>query len=143
VFYYIWTDIVSPNSKTANFNRAVTRVRASPECIDLLGPSIKATGESMWSSYARARQVGPTPMTEVSEDKRTGIRTIRMRFKVIGKKAEGWVTLHMEQKSEDFDFHFVLLALDVPGHNRVYIEGGTSAAAQKGKLGNIFGVNFR
>lgn len=146
VIYFMWSDVFSPNSKTSNFNRAVTRIRAYPACTDLLGPgnTIKATGESMWSSYARARQVGPTPMTSVTQDKRTGIRTLKMIFMVTGKLAEGWVTLHMEQKPEDFDFHYVLLALDVPGHRRVYLEGGESSVAKtKGKLGNIFGVSFR
>jgi hypothetical protein len=63
---------------------------------------------------------------------------------VEGKRSGGWVTIHMEQGPEDYELHYVLLALDVQGHSRVNLEGGPSrVATQKGKLGNIFGVSFR
>jgi import inner membrane translocase subunit TIM21 len=64
-----------------------------------------------------------------------------MRFLVTGKKAEGWVTLHMEKDPDELEFEYVVLALDVAGHQRVYLEGGNGTSRRK-KSGRILGVKL-
>lgn len=143
VGYLLFSDVFSPNSKTSNFNRAVNRIKASARCLVLLGPadSIVAYGESPWSSFARARMAGPAPTSQVTKDEKTGITTLRMRFLMTGKKAEGWVTLQMEKGPEDMEYEYVVLALDVAGHQRVYLEGGSASSRTK-QSGRVLGVKL-
>ncbi|KAF2663217.1 mitochondrial import inner membrane translocase subunit Tim21 [Microthyrium microscopicum] len=144
VAYLLFSDVFSPNSKTSNFNRAVNRVKKSSRCIQLLGPadSIMAYGESPWGSFARARMAGPAPSSKVGKDEKTGVSTLNMRFLVKGSRAEGWVTLQMEKGPEDLEFEYVLLALDVHGHNRVYLEGTNGGLSRKKSQGKILGLKL-
>ena len=71
-------------------------------------------------------------MSQVTKDDKTGIETLNMRFLVQGKKAEGWVSLQMERLPGQLEFDYVLLALDVQGHQRVYLEGGRTSTGKRG-----------
>lgn len=59
VSYFLWTDVFSPDSKTAHFNRAVDKIRADPRCQELLGSSKKITahGDDTFNKWRRARPV--------------------------------------------------------------------------------------
>jgi mitochondrial import inner membrane translocase subunit TIM21 len=134
--------VLSPNSHTAQFNRAVSRVKSSEACTALLGPpkSLVAFGESPWSSFRRARVPGPTPYILETRDPKTGIQEMKMRFLVRGSKDEGWVSLHMRWDKEELEYKYLLLALDVKGQRRVTLEGEQHV---KRPSGNIFGLKWR
>jgi import inner membrane translocase subunit TIM21 len=140
----MFEDVFSPNSKTSYFNRAVTKIKASPECVDVLGPVEKMTfyGESVRSSFRRARINEPTPIARLSKDKTTGIETQKMQFLVKGDKAEGWVTMHLEKTPDEREFRWVLLALDVQGRQRIYIEGRDQVGLRKAST-KLLGINWR
>lgn len=144
VGYLLFTDVFSPNSKTRYFNRSVSCIKASPACIEALGPANKMTfyGESMRSSFRRARVSGPTTVSKASKDERTGVETIKMRFMVKGDKAEGYVTMHLEKQPGDIEFEYVLLALDVQGHQRIVVEGDQHTAEKKSGPTKLFGVSW-
>lgn len=59
VGYFLYTDVFSPDSKTAYFNRAVDRIKHDPECLALLGDSknITAHGEETVNKWRRARPI--------------------------------------------------------------------------------------
>ena len=57
VGYFLFSDVFSPDSKTAYFNRAVDRVRADARCTAVLGPGdqILAHGDETYNKWRRAR----------------------------------------------------------------------------------------
>jgi mitochondrial import inner membrane translocase subunit TIM21 len=57
--YFLFTDVFSPDSKVAHFNRAVDRIKRDQACIDLLGDpkKISAHGEETWNKWRRARPI--------------------------------------------------------------------------------------
>ena len=59
VISLLYTEVLAPTSKTSQFNAAVNKLKASPQCTDLLGPSkkISAFGEPTWNKWARARPI--------------------------------------------------------------------------------------
>lgn len=59
VGYLLYTDVFSPDSKTAYFNRAVNRIKADPDCLALLGDAkhIEAHGEETQNKWRRARPI--------------------------------------------------------------------------------------
>ncbi|KAI5463417.1 TIM21-domain-containing protein [Mariannaea sp. PMI_226] len=79
VGYFLWTDVFSPDSKTANFNRAVNKVKADPRCIELLGDPNKLTahGEETFNKWSRARPLSSTESTD-----NQGSQHLMMRFYV-------------------------------------------------------------
>jgi import inner membrane translocase subunit TIM21 len=99
-------------------------------------------GESVRSSFRRARVHEPTPIASTSKDERTGVETLKMQFLVKGKIAEGWATMHLEKQPDDDEFVWVLLALDVKGHQRIYLEGKNEGGFRKAST-KMFGVNWR
>jgi len=144
VGYLVFSDVLSPNSQTAQFNRAVNRIKASEICTKLLGPAntITAFGDSPWSSYRRARIAGPSPYINVSKDPKTGLEQIKMRFLVRGSKDEGWVTLHMQWNQPELEYEYLLLALDIQGHRRIFLEGGQDLKTGP-SAGNLFGIRWK
>jgi mitochondrial import inner membrane translocase subunit TIM21 len=140
----MFQDVFSPNSKTSYFNRAVSKVKNSDACVAALGPANKMTfyGESVRSSFRRARINEPTPISRSTKDEGTGIEELRMQFLVKGEKAEGWVTMHLEKQPDELEFQWVLLALDIKGHHRIYLEGSDPGVFKKGST-RMFGVKWR
>jgi import inner membrane translocase subunit TIM21 len=67
---------------------------------------------------------------------------MNMRFLVRGSKAEGWVTLQMEKGPDDLEFEYVVLALDVTGHQRVYIQGPSGGLVKKSSPGKLLGIKL-
>lgn len=59
VFYLFWTEIVSPNSRTWQFEKAVDRIKEDSRCTKLLGDrrEIRAFGENTNSRWQRNRPI--------------------------------------------------------------------------------------
>ncbi|KAK2858375.1 hypothetical protein FQN49_004794 [Arthroderma sp. PD_2] len=119
VFTFLYLDVFAPDSKTNQFNRAVSRVKDSEECLELLGDrkKIRAYGETSWNKWTRNR-----PIATTIEKDRKGNEHMRMNFHVSGPLNDGVVLVHLVKLAGQHDFEYHLLALDVKGHRRVYLE---------------------
>ncbi|PYH39261.1 protein tim21 [Aspergillus neoniger CBS 115656] len=139
VFYLLFTEVFSPNSKTWQFEKAVERIKDDARCTDLLGDrrEIKAYGENTWSRWARNRPIA----TSVYQD-RLGREHLKMNFHVEGPLNSGTVFVHMMKPLNEHHWEYQLLALEVPGHSRVVLE----EAREKPGVGQalkIFGIKWR
>jgi import inner membrane translocase subunit TIM21 len=99
-------------------------------------------GESVRSSFRRARMHDPTPVAQVIKDEKTGLETIYMQFLVKGVKAEGWATMQLQKLPQETEFRWVILALDVKGYQRIYLEGGEEPAFKRAST-RMFGIKWR
>jgi mitochondrial import inner membrane translocase subunit TIM21 len=143
--YVLYLEVFSTDSKTAVFNRAADRVRKDPKCIELLAGSeglhtkreIKAYGEPSWSRWARNRTIASRTETD-----RAGVEHLHMHFYVEGPQAKGTVHVEMSREHGQRDFVYQILALDVPGQKRLYLEGGESVLGGARKQGKMFGVRW-
>lgn len=140
----LWLEVFSTDSKTAVFNRAADRVRKDSRCLELLaGPGIhnkreiNAYGEPSWSRWARNRTIA----SRVEKD-RAGIDHLHMHFYVEGPAAKGTVNLHMTRGPGEKEFEYRMLALDVPGKQRLYLENADAAKLDQRKQGRMFGVRW-
>ncbi|KAL3428448.1 mitochondrial import inner membrane translocase subunit Tim [Phlyctema vagabunda] len=140
VAYLLYTEVFSPDSKTAHFNRAADRVKSDERCVQLLGASnkIKAFGEPTSSKWARA---GPIAST-TRKDQR-GVEHLIMHFNVEGPLDQGVVNLHMTKRPSESDFVYKYLYLDVKGQQRIYLENADTAAdgSRKSKT-KFFGIEW-
>ncbi|KAF2161988.1 hypothetical protein M409DRAFT_69486 [Zasmidium cellare ATCC 36951] len=143
VFTVLWLEVFSTDSKTAFFNRAADRVRADPKCRELLAGEgvhskreIKAYGEPSWSRWARNRTIA----SRLEKD-RAGVEHLHMHFYVEGPAAKGTVNLHMSRR-EGEEFEYEMLALDVPGQPRYYLENANSKKLDQRNKGRMFGVRW-
>lgn len=59
VFTLFYLEVLSPNSKTWQFETAVGRIKDDPQCIKLLGDrrEIKAYGEQTSNRWARTKPI--------------------------------------------------------------------------------------
>lgn len=59
VAYFLFTDVIDTESKTAWFNRAVGRIKKDPACLSLLGEAgkIAAHGDETGNKWRRARPI--------------------------------------------------------------------------------------
>jgi len=134
----LFTDVFSPSSKTAFFNRAVTLIRAHPQCVSLLGPGdkISAHGEQSWSRHARNRFLA----SEEDTDK-WGTEHMRFRFYVEGPLGQGVVHCHLVKRPSQGEFEWSELSVDVKGQRRVeVVDGGKKG---DGKVApKIFGARW-
>ena len=140
----LWLEVFSSDSKTAVFNRAADRVRSDATCRELLAGDgihskrdIKAFGEPSWSRWARNRTIA----SRLEKDK-TGTEHLHMHFYVEGPQAKGTVNLHMMKPSGSKDFETYMLALDVPGKQRYYLENKAQEKLDQRKQGRMFGVRW-
>ncbi|KIX96635.1 uncharacterized protein Z520_07901 [Fonsecaea multimorphosa CBS 102226] len=142
IIYLLYTDLFSPTSYTIQFNAAVSRIRASPECRALLGPAsqIKAYGEPTSNKWARAR-----PLAHSTEVDRFGTTHFRMHFNVEGTESGvmGVVTVHMTKPKDGDRLEYELLSLSVKGHETVYLENRDKERGVKAKAAKMFGVQWR
>ncbi|KAH9897213.1 import inner membrane translocase subunit tim-21, mitochondrial [Xylariomycetidae sp. FL2044] len=140
VGYLLYTDVFSPDSKTAHFNRAVDRIKKDPDCLGLLGDSKKITahGEETMNKWRRARPIASTLKTDAQ-----GNQHLRMHFYVEGPLNRGVVNVYLTKPSGHDDFEYQYFVVDIPGHQRIYLE---NADAQKSsgdsKKFKLFGVSW-
>lgn len=137
----MYTEVFSPDSKTAQLGRAFDQVRKDSRCTELLGNSKKITayGEPTWNKWRRARPIA----ANIKTDQR-GVEHLLMHFNVEGPLNKGIVNIHMIKPPADNEFIYKYLALDVPGHQRIYLENADATADSPAKSKTkIFGVNWR
>jgi mitochondrial import inner membrane translocase subunit TIM21 len=144
VFTILYKEVLSPTSKTAQFNYAVSRIKDSPECVALLcgaggkASKIKAYGEgSNWNRWDRNRTIAGT----VTKDKQ-GVENWYIHFNVEGPVGRGVVRIHLVKGPQDGDWTYQVLALDVPGHKRVYLENKQKGFGVDKKGGTMFGIKW-
>lgn len=140
----LYLEVFSTDSKTAIFNRAADRVRGDAKCIALLAgeeghhskKEISAYGEPSWSRWARNRTIA----SRLEKD-RAGVEHLHMHFYVEGPTAKGTVNVHMSRGPKEKEFEYRLLALDVPGKQRLYLENADAKIDQR-RQGKMFGVRW-
>jgi import inner membrane translocase subunit TIM21 len=64
-----------------------------------------------------------------------------MHFNVEGPEAKGVVNVHMVKMQGENEWEYRFLALDVPGHQRIWVENRENAVMDK-KSGKMFGVRW-
>ncbi|KIW59003.1 hypothetical protein PV05_03487 [Exophiala xenobiotica] len=140
ISYLLYQELLAPDSSTVQFNAAVSRIKSSPECRALLGPSsqITAYGEPTSNKWARAR-----PLAHSTETDRFGTTHFRMHFNVSGPDGTGVVTVHMTKPRDGDRLEYQLLSLTVKGHETVYLENKEAERSVKGRVGKMFGVQWR
>ncbi|KAL6710892.1 mitochondrial import inner membrane translocase subunit tim21 [Coniothyrium glycines] len=118
VGYVLFSDVFSPSSKTAHFNRATTMIRADAQCQKLLGPGpqISAHGESSWSRWARNRHI-----SSATETDKWGTEHLRLKFYVEGPLGQGVAHVHLTKRPSQNDYEYETLAVDVKGHQRIHL----------------------
>ena len=121
VGYFLFSDVFSPSSKTAYFNRATSLVRADARCQKLLGPGpeIAAYGEPSWSRWARNRHISSTEETD-----KWGTEHLRFKFYVEGPLGQGVVHVHLTKRPSQTEYEYETLAVDVKGHPRSDLAAG-------------------
>ncbi|KAK0701802.1 TIM21-domain-containing protein [Lasiosphaeria miniovina] len=145
VSYFLYTEVFSPDSKVAYFNRAVDRIKQDRRCLELLGDSKKITafGEETNNKWRRARPIASTS----SKDAR-GNEHLRIQFHVQGPKAAGAVHMHLIKRAGGSEFEYEYFFLDVEGQHRIYLENASAAAKAKAgaeglnKPFRLFGVKW-
>jgi len=135
----MWTEVFSTDSKTSHFNRTVSRIKKDPRCLDVLGDAkkIKAYGEPSWNRWSRNRAIA----SKVEKDG-IGVEHMHMHFNVEGPKGRGTVQLHMVQRPGEREWEYRYLALDVEGHQRIYLENADAGKLDTRKDGKMFGVRW-
>ena len=71
-----------------------------------------------------------------------GVEHLHMHFYVEGAKAKGTVNVHMARQPGEKDFEYRMLALDVPGRQRYYLESAEAKQLDQRKQGKMFGVSW-
>ncbi|KAI1482604.1 mitochondrial import inner membrane translocase subunit TIM21 [Daldinia eschscholtzii] len=139
--YFLYTDVFSPDSRTAYFNRAVDRIKKDPECVRLLGDSKKiiAHGEETANKWRRARPIASTHKTDTRGDEHLVIH-----FHVEGPLNSGVAYLHLTKYANHDDFEYKYFWVDIKGHPRIYLENADAKPAGEGARNfKMFGVNWR
>ncbi|KAK2001825.1 TIM21-domain-containing protein [Colletotrichum falcatum] len=139
VVYVLWSDVLSPDSKVAHYNRVVDRIKSDSKCIEMLGDpkKISAHGEETNNKWRRARPIAST----INTDSR-GHEHLLMHFHVEGPLNKGVVYLHMIKTPSSGEFEYKYLYIDVRGQQRYYLENADTATGS-GKGGVRFlGINW-
>ena len=140
VSYFLYQELFAPDSKTRQFNHAVDRIRADPDCVELLGPGneIQAYGEPTTNKWARAR-----PLAQTGSIDKAGVTHFKMHFHARGPKNAGVVHVHMTKPPGSNEaLSYRLLSLTVPGHPTVYLENANEKSV-KAAATKMFGVQWR
>ncbi|KAK1774716.1 mitochondrial import inner membrane translocase [Copromyces sp. CBS 386.78] len=135
IAYLLFTDVLSPESKTAYFNRAVDRIRADPRIVALLSPGdpkkIAAHGEETNNKWRRAR-----PLAATVEKDRRGVEHMKMHFHIEGPRGSGVVRLHLTKQPGHWEHEYQTFYVDIRGHHRIYLENKEAEVAAAKKGGN-------
>lgn len=89
----------------------------------------------------RARMEQPKVMSKTDVDAK-GTEHIRMKFLVKGSKTEGYVSVHLAKAAGETEFEYLLLSLDVKGHERVYLENASTDSSGRRTSGKLFGIKW-
>jgi mitochondrial import inner membrane translocase subunit TIM21 len=143
----LYHELFAPDSPTIQFNAAVARIKSSPECRALLGPSSQIaafqaipTGKPMTNTWGKARTLASS--TDVDQ---YGTTHFRMRFNVEGtdKGVMGVVHMHMTKPRDGDRLEYEVLSLSVKGHETIYLENKAASRGLRGQAAKMFGVQWR
>ncbi|KAH7328251.1 TIM21-domain-containing protein [Stachybotrys elegans] len=140
VGYFLWTDVFSPDSKTAQFNRAVDRIKSDPRCLEILGEpkTILAHGEETYNKWRRARPVSSSETVDGQ-----GNSHLLMHFHVDSKSARGVARIHMIKRRDESHYEYKYFYVDIKGHDRIVLENADASGSGSGrKQLNLFGVKW-
>ncbi|KAK4226790.1 import inner membrane translocase subunit tim-21 [Podospora fimiseda] len=145
VFYLLYTEVFSSDSKTSHFNSAFNRIKSDPRCTELLGDGrkLKAFGEESPNSWRKARPIAST----VTKDNK-GVEHLRIEFNVQGPKGIGRINIHMTRSpGHGHEFEYQTFFVDVKGQKRLWLENKAAAAAlrqqsRKPEAFKLFGVKW-
>ena len=116
-------------------------MKSDSRCIELLGrpaSKIKAYGEPTSNKWARAR-----PIAHSTEVDKFGTTHFRMHFHIEGPEAQGVINVHMTKTREEKQLVYDVLSLNVLGQPVIYLENRADEGGVKGKVGKMFGVQWR
>ncbi|KAK0390970.1 hypothetical protein NLU13_0472 [Sarocladium strictum] len=138
VGYFLWTDVFSPDSRTAQFNRAVDRIKQDPRCIEILGDAKKITahGEETANKWRRARPISTLEKSDAQGDH------LMMHFHVDGPRQNGIAHVHLIRPRGHDEYEYKHLYLDTKGHERIYLERADSNRSAGKKALSLFGVKW-
>jgi import inner membrane translocase subunit TIM21 len=158
VTYVLWTDVFSPDSKTAVFNRAVDKIKKDPRCLELLGDAKKITahGDETFNKWRRARPLATSERVDPQ-----GNHHLLMHFfvswptwpstaaaaltlqQVDGPANNGVAHVHMIKYRGQDDYEYKYLFLDVKGHPKIYLENADTSTSADGKNNfRLFGIKW-
>ncbi|ETS83278.1 Mitochondrial import inner membrane translocase subunit tim-21 [Pestalotiopsis fici W106-1] len=139
VAYFLYTDVFSPDSKTAYFNRAVDRIKKDPDCLTLLGDAKKLTahGEETYNKWRRARPIASSHTTD-----NQGTEHIMLHFYMEGPRNRATVNVHLTKRAGASEFEYKYFYLDIPGHQRIWLENADSKSSSTSKKYKFLGVNW-
>lgn len=138
VGYFLWTDVFSPDSRTAQFNRAVDRIKQDPRCLEVLGDPKKITahGEETMNKWRRARPISTLEKSDSQGDH------LMMHFHVDGPRQNGVAHVHLIKPRGHDDYEYKHLYLDAKGHERIYLERADATRSAGKKALSLFGVKW-
>ncbi|KAH6659666.1 TIM21-domain-containing protein [Truncatella angustata] len=139
VAYFLYTDVFSPDSKTAYYNRAVDRIKKDQDCLAVLGDAKKIAfhGEETYNKWRRARPIASTHTTD-----KQGTEHIMLHFYAEGPRDRGTVNIHLTKRPGASEFEYKYFYLDVPGHQRIYLENADAKSSAESKKYKFLGVNW-
>ncbi|TGZ80422.1 TIM21-domain-containing protein [Ascodesmis nigricans] len=138
IAYFLYLEVLAPDSVTNWFNRAHERVKSDPRCLELLGHGrIKAYGEPTDNKWARNR-----PIAHNSYFDPRGNNHLKIHFNVQGPLAHGVVHIHLVKRPGETEHEYRYLYLDVPGKQRVYLENADESGGAVGRKKSFLGVNW-
>jgi mitochondrial import inner membrane translocase subunit TIM21 len=115
-------------------------VRRDKRVIAALGGSskdeIRTYGEATWNRWARNRALAAREETD-----KLGAQHLRMEFNVEGTQRRGRVHMHMSKKPSQTSYEYRYLFVDVPGHQRIYLENADEKKGER-PSGRILGFKF-
>ncbi|KAK4199410.1 putative mitochondrial import inner membrane translocase subunit tim-21 precursor [Triangularia verruculosa] len=130
VLYVLYTEVFSPSSRTAYFNRAVDRIKTDARLIELLGDGkkIEAFGEETGNKWRRARPIASSEVTD-----RNGVEHMYISFNLKGPRGTGKAYVHLFKPVGGRQYEYKYFYVDVKGHQRIYLENAEAAAALAAK----------
>ncbi|KAF2999899.1 hypothetical protein E8E13_008514 [Curvularia kusanoi] len=131
VAYFLFSDVFSPNSRTAYFNEATEKVRNDPRCQKLLGEGsqITAYGEGWRSNY----------IASTDETDKWGTAHMKFRFFVEGNGKQGVVHVHLIKKPSMATYEYAELLVDIKGQRSIDL---ASKEKQDHVAPKIFGARW-
>ncbi|KAK0714889.1 TIM21-domain-containing protein [Lasiosphaeris hirsuta] len=141
VGYILYTEVLSPDSATAYYNRAVDRIKTDPRCLEVLGDAKKITayGEPSSSRWRTAR-----PIAHEDSKDLYGNEHIKVHFNIRGPKGSGRVSMHMVRRASQERYEYQYFFVDVKGQQRIYMEKAETSTPKDGeqKPFKLFGINW-
>ncbi|KAI4142362.1 MAG: hypothetical protein LQ341_003236 [Variospora aurantia] len=138
--YFLYTEVISTDSKTVQFNRAVDRIRSDSRVKEALGSDhkIRAFGEPTWNRWARARPIASNRYKDSQ-----GTEHFTMHFNAEGSSRRGIVNLHTFKAPGKAEWEYKFLALDVEGQPRIYLENSDFTPRKDTSRVNFLGMQLR